>query len=95
MTLHFTTIVSIGDIKNALKEVMRVAPSRIIVETSIKKLQDQLAATKSSDNQLSFKYDIVILPDPTNDVFSPKTIVSSFATSQKNLTQFQGYLPTF
>ena len=95
MTIHFRSIVTIAEIKNALKEVMRVSPSRISVETSIKKLQDQQAASTSSDNQLSYKYDIIIIPDPQNDVISPFTVVSEFANSQKNLTKFQEYLPTF
>lgn len=95
MTLHFTSIVTISVIKNALKEVMRIAPSRVSVETSIKKLQDQQTASTVSDNQLSFKYDIIILPDPSNDVISPLSIVNNFATSQANLTKFQTSIPSF
>jgi hypothetical protein len=74
---------------------MRIAPSRISVETSIRKLQLQQAASTSIDNRLSFKYDIIILPDPSNDVISPLTIVKNFVDSQSTLSTFQGYLPTF
>ena len=88
MTLHFNSIVTVSEIKNALKEVMRIAPSRISVETSVKKLQDQLAASTSNDNSLSFKYDIIILPDPTNDAISPFSIVSSFANTKATLQKF-------
>ena len=58
-------------------------------------MQDKLAASTVSDNQLSFKYDIIILPDPSNDVISPLSIVSNFATSQANLTKFQTSIPSF
>lgn len=74
---------------------MRIAPSRISVETSIRKLELQQAASTSIDNRLSFKYDIIILPDPSNDVISPLTIVKNFVDSQSTLSTFQGYLPTF
>jgi len=75
MTLHFTSIVTVKELKDALKEVMRIAPSRINIETSIKTLEQQQSASTSIDNQLSFKYDIIILPDPNNDITSPLSIV--------------------
>ena len=75
MTLHFTSIVTVKQLKDALKEVMRIAPSRINIETSIKTLEQQQSASTSIDNQLSFKYDIIILPDPNNDITSPLSIV--------------------
>lgn len=74
---------------------MRIAPSRISVETSIRKLQLEQAAATSIDNQLSYKYDIIILPDPSNDVISPLTIVKNFVSSSSTLSTFQGYLPSF
>jgi hypothetical protein len=75
MTLQFTTIVATLDLVKALVQVLRVAPTRIKVLTSIYKLQQQKLAASSSDNQMTYFYDVVIAPDPANDVVSPISIV--------------------
>jgi hypothetical protein len=63
--------------------------------TSIYNLQKQQTQSSTNDNILSFKYDIVILPDTSNDITSPLSIVQNFATNLNTLNTFQSYLPSF
>lgn len=95
MILYFTSIVPTLDLVNALVQVIRITPTRVKVLTSIFKLQKKMAAITSNDNQVLYGYDVVIAPDPVNDIISPLSILASFATNKQTLATFKTYLPSF
>lgn len=95
MALKFTDLIDPLKLVQALKEVLRITPTRIKILTSVYKLQQKKAAITSKDNRVLYTYDIVIAPDASNDVTSPLSIIASFANTNESLKTFQGYLPTF
>ena len=95
MTLPFTSIVSTLSLVNALVQVLRITPNRIKVLTSEYKLTKQQSSISVNDNQVTYNYDIVISPDPSNDIISPIVIIKNFVASSSTLATFQSYLPTF
>lgn len=96
LRLYFTTVVVNLQLVNYLVQVLRVSPLRIKILTSIYSLQKQQAATSASrDNKPRYAYDIVIAPDPGNDIVPPLAIVESFVKSPEALATFKGYLPSF
>lgn len=95
MTLYFSSIVGSLDLVNALVQVMRITPSRIKILTSIFKLQKKQEAITANDNKILYGYDIVVAPDPTNDIVTPLSIVAGFANTKTTLATFQGYIPSF
>ena len=95
MTLPFTSIVSTLSLVNALVQVLRITPTRIKVLTSEHKLTKQQTAISANDNQITYNYDVVISPDPSNDIISPSAIIKNFVTSSATLLTFQSYLPSF
>jgi hypothetical protein len=95
MTLKFTTIVATLDLVQALVQVLRISPTRVKVLTSIYKLQQQQAAITINDNRNTYSYDVVIAPDPSNDVVSPLATVQNFVSNTATLATFQTYLTSF
>lgn len=68
---------------------------RIKILTSSYTLQKQQSSVSSNDNQPKYTYDIVLAPDAANDIISPLTTISSFATSTSALQSFSLAIPTF
>jgi len=75
MKLYFTSVITNLELVNSLVQILRVSPLRIKILTSIYTLQQQQHATSNKDNKPRYAYDIVVAPDPSNDIIAPITIV--------------------
>lgn len=75
MKLSFKDIVDSLTIVKALERILRISPMRIKILTSTFELQ--LLKTTITDNKNApyYIYEVVIAPDPSNDIKSPLQIV--------------------
>lgn len=71
MKLSFKSIVDSLTIVKALERILRISPMRIKVLTSTYELQLLQSTITSEKNAPYYVYEIVIAPDPLNDVKTP------------------------
>jgi hypothetical protein len=71
MKLSFKSIVDSLTIVKALERILRISPMRIKVLTSTYELQLLQSTINSNKNSPYYVYEVVIAPDPVNDVKSP------------------------
>lgn len=95
MKLKLTSITSPLDIVSALQQIFRILPKRIKVLTSnmdLQKIQDNIDSIK---NTLDYTYEVVIIPDATNDDPTPVEIVRTLTENTTNLNLLEKYLPAW
>ena len=89
MKLSFKSIVESLTIVKALERILRISPIRIKVLTSTYELQLLQNTITSDKNTPYYVYEIVVAPDPLNDVKSPEQIVKDFINSTSSKEQFK------
>lgn len=93
--MYFTAVVDNLLLVTSLVQSLRVSPGRIKILTSLYTLNQQAQAVNSNNNKPIFTYDIVLAPDESNDIVSPYTTISTFASSNSSLLSFQLSVPSF
>lgn len=93
--MTFSAVVDNLVLVTALVQSLRVSPGRIKILTSLYTLNQQAQAVNSYSNKPTFVYDIVLAPDQSNDIISPYTTISAFASSNSSLLSFQTSVPSF
>lgn len=93
MKLKLTDIVNPLSIVNALQQIFRIKPNRIKVLTSNQDLQKIKDSVDGIRNTLDYTYEVVIIPDATNDNPVPLDIVKTLANNAINQGLLKTYLP--
>ena len=93
MKLKLTDIVNPLTIVSALQQIFRIKPNRIKVLTSNQDLQKIKSSVDSLRNTLDYLYEVVIVPDATNDNPVPLDIVKTLANNATNLALLKTYVP--
>lgn len=93
--LKLTSITSPLSIVSALQQIFRILPKRIKVLTSNMDLQKIEDGIDSNKNTLDYTYEIVIIPDATNDNPTPLQIVKTLTENTTNLELLEKYLPSW
>lgn len=89
MRLSFKNIVDSLTIVKALERILRISPVRIKILTSTFELQLLQSTITSSKNTPYYVYEVVISPDPVNDIKSPEQTVKEFIESNSKKDQFK------
>lgn len=93
MKLTFLDIVGSLDIVKTLQKILRISPFRIKVLTSNFELQLIKDNINQYKNNPKYLYEVVIAPDPTNDITTPMQIAQSFASSESDLAALKKNMP--
>lgn len=93
MKLKLIDIVDPLSIVTALQQIFRIKPNRIKVLTSNQDLQRIKNSVNSIRNTLDYTYEVVIVPDATNDNPIPLDIVKTLVNNATNLGLLKTYVP--
>jgi hypothetical protein len=89
MKLSFKSIVDSLTIVKALERILRISPMRIKVVTSTYELQLLQSTINNNNNNPYYVYEVVVAPDPINDIKSPENIVKDFIDNTAYKNQFK------